>query len=252
MRILKLGPKRETMRSLTRPKVLKLSQHIADAIKKRILVGEFAVGSTLSPISQLAAELGIGQSTLREALRILEDDGFIVLKIGPGGGPVVSHPGDEKVSEIVANILQLKKTKLRDLHESRYYLDVPIARIATRTRTDEDLARLAASIKASREATDNDEFLRHTVSFHQILADCAQNRILRLFFGCVRDLLVASFSRVEFDAKWRAAECDEHERIYEAIRDRREEAAEYWMRKHLEGFESVLSELFEQSLEKLI
>ena len=156
------------------------------------------------------------------------------------------------MTRIVAEILQLKKTKLRDLHEARYYIEPPCARNAARARTEQDLARLEASLAATRAAKDNAEFLRHTVEFHQIIANTSENRILRLFFGCLRDLVHASFLRIEFDAAARMVEAEEHQRIYEAIRDRDEAGAEEWMRRHLEGFESILKEWFEQFIEKLL
>jgi len=230
----------------------KLSQHIAGVIRELILLGDFPENSTLPSIKELTAQFGVGQASVREALRILEDDGFLFLKTGPGGGPIVQHPGDEKVTKIVAEILQLKKTKLRELHEARYYIEVPCVRNAARARTDEDLERLRASLNATREARSNADFLQHTVNFHEIIADCSQNRLLKLFFKCLRDLVYAAFVHLEFDMAWRAAETEEHQRIYEAILAQDEAAAEHWMRKHLEGFESVLSEWFEQYMEKLL
>jgi len=235
------------------PRLQKLSHHIAEVIKDRILVGDFPENSTLPSIRELAHQLGVSHGSLREALRILEDDGFLVMKTGPGGGPVVRHPGDERVTKIVAEILQLKKTKLRDLHEARYYIEPPCARNAARARTEQDLKRLEASLVATTgEGMDNAEFLRHTVEFHRIIADTSQNRILRLFFGCLRDLVYAASLRIEFDAAARLAATEEHQRIYDAIRDRNEGGAEECMRRHLERFEPALSEWFEQYMEKLL
>lgn len=228
----------------------KLSQQVAELIKERILLGEFPASTALPPIKQLARQLNIGPASLREALRILEDDDFLSVKSGPAGGPIVCHPGDGKVTEIVAGMLRLSRTKLRDLHEARYYIELPVIRLAARNRTDEDLERLRASIRATRESTDGATFHRHSFDFHQIVADCAKNSILRLFFGCLRDLVYGSFGRVNVD-EWRARTCDEHERIFEALRDGDEARAEESARSHLDGFTPLYEPYFDEYIERI-
>lgn len=214
-------------------------------------MGEFSPNTALPPIKHLARQLKISPASLREALRILEDDGFLSMKSGPTGGPFVCHPGDEKVTEIVAGMLRLSKTKLRDLHEARYYLELPVIRLAARTRSGEDLERLRASISATRESTDSATFHRHSFDFHQIIADCTKNRILSLFFGCLRDLVYGSFGRVNVDEPWRMQTGDEHERIFEAIRDKDEAKAEELARNHLDGFTPIYEAYFDEYIERL-
>ena len=229
----------------------KLSQQVSDIIKERILLGEFPQRSSLPPIKQLARQLDISPASVREALRILEADGYLSMKSGPSGGPIVRHPGDEKVTETVAGILRLQKTTLRDLHEARYYLELPVVRLAARARSPEDLRRLHASIEATRGSRDSGTFHQHAFDFHQIVADCSGNRILRLFFGCLRDLVYGSFGRLTVDRSWQETTADEHVRIYEAIRDRDEARAERLARKHLDGFVPIYERHFDEHLERL-
>lgn len=229
----------------------KLSQQVSEMIKERILLGEFPQSSALPPIKQLAGQLDISPASLREALRILEADGYLSMKSGPSGGPIVRHPGDERVTEIVAGILRLKKTKLRDLHEARYYLELPVVRLAARSRSSKDLERLQASIDATRASHDRAAFHRHAFEFHQIVADCSGNRILRLFFGCLRDLVYGSFGRLIVDRPWQDTTANEHVRIYEAIRDRDEERAEKLARRHLDGFVPIYERYFDEYIDRL-
>jgi DNA-binding FadR family transcriptional regulator len=229
----------------------KLSQQVSDIIKERILLGEFPQRSSLPPIKQLAGQLHISPASLREALRVLEADGYLSMKSGPSGGPIVCHPGDEKVTETVAGILRLQKTKLRDLHEARYYLEVPVVRLAARVRSEEDLKRLHASIEATRASRDSAAFHRHSFEFHQIVADCSRNRILSLFFGCLRDLVYGSFGRLTVDQAWQETTADEHSRIYEAIRDRDEARAGELAQRHLDGFVPIYERYFDEYIDRI-
>src|SRR5262245_4532638 len=228
----------------------KISQEISDAIKRRILLGEFKKDSSLPPMRELAARFGVGAGSLREALRLLEDDGFLVMKSGPAGGPIVCHPSDAKLAELVGGLLQLSRTRLRDLHTARYFLELPAARFAAVHRTEKELEALEGSIMATRDAADSLTFHRHGFDFHQLIVDCTGNRILGLFFGCLTDLVYGSVVRAATDPAWRRAKADEHQRIWEAIRDRDSDRTEQCLRSHLDGFEPIYSHYLEEYIER--
>jgi len=230
----------------------KISQDIADVIKRRILLGEFKKDSALPSMRELATHFGVGAGSLREALRLLEDDGFLVMKSGPAGGPIVCHPSDAKLTELVAGLLQLSRTRLRDLHTARYFLELPVVRFAAVHRTEEELEQLQQSVIATRDAPDTLTFHRHGFDFHQLIVDCTRNRILRLFFGCLRDLVYGSVVRAATDPGWRQAKADEHQRVWEAIRDRDPDRAEQCLRSHLEGFEPIYSHYLDEYIERLL
>src|SRR6266540_3841108 len=78
----------------------KLSQRIARQIASEISDRRLRPGDKLEAESTMLARFGVGRPSLREALRILEDQGLIMLKPGPGGGPVVADLGSRQFGRI--------------------------------------------------------------------------------------------------------------------------------------------------------
>src|SRR5207248_107530 len=73
----------------------KTSEVIARDLAARIAEGGLAPGSRL-PVERVMLEsLGVGRTTLREALRLLETRGVLTIRAGPKGGPVVRRPSAE-------------------------------------------------------------------------------------------------------------------------------------------------------------
>jgi len=68
----------------------KMSTHIIRQVRDAILKGQLQAGQCLPPEKDLITQFGVSKHTLREALRSLEAMGFIEIKRGAGGGPVVS------------------------------------------------------------------------------------------------------------------------------------------------------------------
>ncbi len=74
-----------------------LPERVAEALRRRILLGEFAPGSNI-PERETSAALGVSRTPLREALRILANEGLV--EIRPARSPVVADPGPEQLSDM--------------------------------------------------------------------------------------------------------------------------------------------------------
>src|SRR5207248_1815276 len=83
--------------------------------------------------------LGVGRTTLREALRLLETRGVLTIRAGPKGGPVVRRPSAEDFGDALALILQFEGASLSDVIEARNALEPMLARLAA-PRIDADQA----------------------------------------------------------------------------------------------------------------
>ena len=71
-------------------RALKLSEEIAGELVRDIVAGGLRIGDHLAPEATMLVHYGVGRESLREALRLLESQGLITIKRGPGGGPVVA------------------------------------------------------------------------------------------------------------------------------------------------------------------
>lgn len=158
-----LGGVIETSRSSLVPQLV-------EGLREMIFNGRLAPGTRLLQ-EQLAAELGVSRTPLREAIRTLVADGLLVPVPGSGNGTV-------KVVELTADdVLQL--------YQVREVIDGLAARLcAERELTPELRARLAGSLdrlRQSCEPFDLTEYVTAHAAFHvEILRDCGNVRLLQM------------------------------------------------------------------------
>lgn len=97
----------------------KASMIIADELRRRIARGELLPGDALPSETNLTAELGYSKPTVREALRILEQEGLIVVKRGLRGGPEVRRLSIAKVAQPLGVFLQIADVPVADVWKAR-------------------------------------------------------------------------------------------------------------------------------------
>src|SRR4051794_1844056 len=85
--------------------VRKLSTLLADSITETILKNGMQPGDRLPPEREMREQFGVGRGTLREALRVLEAEGLIIVRAGPHGGPVVTKPDAERLARMLILLL---------------------------------------------------------------------------------------------------------------------------------------------------
>jgi len=82
----------------------KTSERIARDIASHIVDNKLAPGTMLPTEREMIESMGVGRTTLREALRLLETRGVLTIKSGPRGGPVVRRPRPSDLSEALTCI----------------------------------------------------------------------------------------------------------------------------------------------------
>ena len=111
---------------------------VAGAIGARILSRALREGERLPSETELARQFGVNRSTVREALRELESRGLVQRRAG-SKLMSVSRPHHEAVAEGVSHALLLHDVTVRDVWEALSILEPPLAQVAARTRTSDDL-----------------------------------------------------------------------------------------------------------------
>src|SRR3954452_15112730 len=172
-------PLRSTDRSSLVPQVI-------EQLRAQITSGEWAVGSRIPPEPDLAAALGVGRNTLREAVLALAHAGLLERRQGSGTYVV----GDTELTGAVAR--RVAAARIADVIEVRRALEVEAARLAAQRRTPEDMAALDAALVAREAAWAGGgatAFVEADVVLHMAVVAAAHNQVLAELYHDFREAL---------------------------------------------------------------
>ena len=218
------------------PNKEKMPAQIMQQIRDAIMQGKLKPGQVLPQEKELVAEFGVSKHTLREALRSLETLGFITIRRGAGGGPVVSEIDWATARDYFSSFLYFQKFTLADLSEVRKLMEPYIARKAAEHITRENLEELRAAhedcIKAFHA---NKDIIRNEteVRFHVLLGKSAANPFLWVMLDFVNNMLADAKHKLKPGKDFAAKVIEAHQRILDAIANHDPELAEQAMYKHI-------------------
>src|SRR6476660_1649151 len=167
-----------------------LVPRVIEQLRAQITSGEWPVGTRIPTEPQLAAALGVGRNTVREAVRALAHAGLLECRQGSG---TYVRSGTELAGAVARRVAD---GHLADVLEVRRALEVEAARLAALRRSAADLARLDEAL-ARRETAwrsgEPDRFVTADVALHVAVVAAAHNRVLADlyadFSAAVRDSL---------------------------------------------------------------
>lgn len=224
-----------TSRSNSLRRSPKTSELIARDLANHIIERDLDEGTVLPNERELIEIFGVGRTTLREALRLLETRGVITIRSGPRGGPVVRRPRPSDLGEALTLILQFEGASLADVLEARVALEPTIARLAARRITEEQVADLQKSVEVMADhVEDHEVFIAENRAFHTGVAEAAGSVVMRVFVDALKTIADGAVVGVEYQPKRRKAVAEAHQRIVDALATGDEDGAEAAMRSHLD------------------
>lgn len=218
---------------------------LSDALTERMLelirTGGHRPGDRLPSTRELSQRFAVTTPTLREALRRLEATGAIELRHGSG---IYVGAAIERIVLPNPNMREMRGAQLLELLGARIVIEPPLAAMAARNATDDELAALKRVLdEAVRHLRGEDAELHDAnMTFHRATARLAGNGVLH---EVVDSLLTVHASEQReilaiFDDRRR--DHDEHVAILEAIEARDPQAAEQLMKAHLVDVRTVIEE----------
>ncbi len=154
-----------------------LHEAVRDYIKQYILEHKLQPGDSLPPEGQLAQELGVGRSSVREAVKALQSLGIVEAR--QGNGLFVREYNFDPVLEILSYGMRFNHTILLEFFQIRLWLEAAIIGDAVRQIEAEQIAQLDAVLalwaertRAGRSWADLDK------QFHEILYQTLNNQTL--------------------------------------------------------------------------
>ena len=212
---------------------VRLSEGVVDAIKRMIVADGFAPGDKFYSETELMVKLGVGRSSIREAVRILEVIGHLTVSHGKGIFIVNTdaHPFDAFVDWLKSN-----DRSLQEHFEVRLIVEPQTARLAALAATAEDIALLesvhAEFVRnASRGLTA--ETIECDCEFHRLLGKASGNTVL---LALTKSMITSMFDDwiSSFHTPGRMEKTvGEHGGVLEAVKARDADAAQQRMAAHL-------------------
>ena len=217
------------------------SEAIYEQIKSRILSGQLQPGDRLPSERNMMELFQRSRPTIREALRMLERDGFLYTVPGTNGA-VVQAPGTRGVEQSLEVMLRTSHIQLAELTEYRMHNETAVVRWAAERRTDAHLAALRDLLGRSEallDAGELDAFIALDPTFHCTLAEAAGNNVAFLVTQVLRNLMkdLLTDSLQKLSAEEREHMCrrilEMHTSILDAVERRDGEGAVAAMSDHL-------------------
>lgn len=194
-----------------------LRAHVREELRRAIIAGELPSGAVLNE-RQMAEQLGVSTTPLKEALRQLEAEGLVVAE--PRRGIRVTFDAEQAEEMALA----------------RAALESMIARMAASRIDDEGVARLAAIVGKMAEATAasaTDDLIKLNELFHDAIHEISRCSYLQRILVGQRVYVHTARQFILSDAAERGRALREHRTIYEALARRDSDAAEREMRDHV-------------------
>lgn len=202
-----------------------LREVVAETLREAIASGNLRAGERLMEI-QLAEELGVSRTPVREAIRKLELEGFVVMM--PRRGTYVADLSIKDINEVF---------------EIRTALDVLAAGLAVERITEEELEqleRLLVEIGELLEQGDVDKLVESDSQFHDVLYRASRNDRLVGIINNLREQFTR-FRSISIKYPGRMQDTvNEHRRLVEAIASRDIDLAQQIAREHMENSEQTL------------
>lgn len=212
-----------------------LREVVFEALRDAIISGELKPGERLTEV-QLAEEMGVSRTPVREAIRKLELEGFVVM---------VPRKG--------AYVADISTKDVADVFEIRAALEGLAAGLAAERITEEELEelqRLLVKVNESTENHDLDTFVAADAAFHEALYKASRNDRLVQIISNLREQ-IQRFRSITLARPGRMKDAlEEHKLIVDAISQRNVALARRLAQKHIENAENSMLDSIMKALEE--
>jgi GntR family transcriptional regulator, transcriptional repressor for pyruvate dehydrogenase complex len=220
--------------------VWRTSEVVAFALVRDIVARGLGPGDRLPLEADLLEEYGVSRESMREALRLLEVQGIVNIRRGPGGGPIVGRPESANLARTMTLYFHLSGATYEELIRSWEALE-PASAGRAATNPDRERVRMLMAPHLARfdDGGDRDAYMAHSNSLHFAVLDLDDNHILRMITSAVGDIIRTHvLLRVDPFEVRELVDCD-HRDIAAAIVDGDAVAAGEAMRSHILALEPV-------------
>jgi GntR family transcriptional regulator, transcriptional repressor for pyruvate dehydrogenase complex len=208
---------------------------LAGVLRERIASGALQEGERLPSETSLARQSGVSRSTVREALRTLQEAG--VIERASPRVMVVRRQTDDPAYRELKHALWRRRVTFHHLHEALLTIEPELARLAAERADDDDIRTLRANLDAQHAALEDfAEWSRLDEDFHLTIAELSANPALVIARTPITQLLLPTVHAF-MSSSWQTTHAVRyHERILAEIEAHDPDLAAAVMRRHIDDF----------------
>lgn len=198
----------------------RLSEEIAGRVKEAIFDQKLVPGDKLPPEKELARLFGTSRTTTREAIRLLEVSGLLVVKAGQDGGAFVIQPDLSRVQSLISDLIKTKQLRIEHFSEARMMLEPNIVGVIMRNITQKEIELLEQNVnEAENELTkDKPKNVSTNIKFHKILIKRTKNPLIIMVLELIFDILKSYLRAVNPEKGMANQVVASHKQILKAIK----------------------------------
>lgn len=230
-----MNPEQESTGIPTTAHEARAADLVVRKLEAQIVSGEMADGTHLPAERDLMARFGTSRTVVREAIATLASRGFVESR--PRFRPVVRKPGYEAalaaLGGVVSHLLE-RSGGVKNLYDTRIFLEAALVRNAALNARKEDIAALREALEANQQAIPNsDSFYATDVAFHALFYKIPRNPIFPAIHEAFTSWLSDHWQRMPRSPERNKVNYLSHREIYNAVVERDPDAAEKALNAHL-------------------
>lgn len=219
------------------------SEEIYAQIRQLIIEGEILPGERLPSERKMMEMMHRSRPTIREAMRMLEREGYIKIYSGSSGAVVQELNVDNAVQSL-ETIMQFQRLTMENVLEFRQMTESVAAKLAAERRTSDDVKKMAELLRRAedsiRESPDKpEEFINYDLQFHLLLASATGNEMYVIMLQVCRNMMGEALLKLmelgsDREKKHRVQRIlQKHRAIYQAVADGQPQQAFEATEEHL-------------------
>jgi len=219
------------------------AEQVAHTLLERIISAQLKPGASFATEAELLSQFNVSRPTLRESLKLLESQGVLRLRPGPGGGIIVGEPSADLLAHGLSVFLRLHEVPFVTVLKAREVIEPALAYAAALNGEEADFAELGASIARMKKVnapSDQQAFIDENRVFHGVIARASGNRVLEVFWHTISILAHGEHHGIRYSVGNQAHVVKAHQRILDACRKRNGKAAAAAMESHVSGLENLV------------
>lgn len=222
-------------------------REVIEQVLDAVISGDLRVGDRLPTEREVATQLGISRTSVREALRVLKDSGLVERRPGPGGGTTIVT--DIVPTDLLSKAMELSHKRISDLLEVRSVLEPAVAELAAaranrdQVRSLEEIAQQARVLVTDKEH-EGALFTTLDPRFHVTLARASQNDVLVNEIRSLNKQVAVAVEMVPLGEEMGSIAAESIAAIVEAVMRRNPVDARMEMYKHVSHLPPLVEDFF--------